>query len=123
MLLDKNGGHEKNNSSVFWTNFQHKCFKWQNIYVTKVPTIANINVYVVSTPTNADLIVYKAPSPIYPGVNENTGIWYFVNNQTMADETIYYVETPTIADLKIYFTNIPTQAGWQNDKKKNLIKN
>lgn len=93
----------------------------QKIYVTDVPTVANLKVYVVNSPVNADLTVYKANSPIYPGVDENEGIWYFVNMRTTADKTIYFVSNPTIADLKIYFTTIPTAAGWRTPSKRPLL--
>lgn len=95
--------------------------KAQIIYTTETPTTANLNVYVVTTPTIADLIVYKAPNQIYPGVSGNEGIWYFTSIPTIADKTIYFVNTPTIADLKIYYTEIPTEAGWQNESKKHLM--
>lgn len=93
----------------------------QQIYVTETPTTAQVKVYVVNTPTIADLVVYKANSPVYPGVNQNEGIWYFVSTPTIANKTIYYVETPTIADLQIYFTEVPTIAGWRNPNKRQLM--
>ena len=93
----------------------------QNVYITEVPTVADVKVYVTSTPTIADVIVYKAPSAIYPGIDENKGIWRFVDIQTIANKTIFYTDVPTIADLKVYFTNDPMRAGWIDDSKKKLM--
>lgn len=94
----------------------------QNIYVTNVQPIANIKVFETSVSVQADIIVFKAPSPIYPGIDQNEGIWYFTEVQTLANKIICYTQTPVTADLIVYYTDIPTLAGWQNINKKELLK-
>lgn len=93
----------------------------QTVYATEVQAIADVKVYVVEAQSLADLVVYKANSSIYPGINQNEGIWYFTNNQIEADKIITYVQSPALADLKIYFTTVPMIAGWQNPQKKYLM--
>lgn len=94
----------------------------QTIYVTDIPTIANIRVFETINSVQADIIVYKAPSPIYPGINQNDGIWYFTDVQTLANKIIYYTDSSVTADLIVYYTNVPTLAGWQNIEKRNMFK-
>lgn len=105
--------------SLFWASEM----KAQIVYETQYQTTANVIVYVTDISTIADLIVYKAPFQIYPGVNENEGIWYFTSYQTIANKIIYFTQYQTIADLIICYTDIPTVAGWQNPYKKKLMDN
>lgn len=97
------------------------CLFSQNIYVTDIPSISEVKVYVTSITDLADLIVYKAPMPSFWGLDQNTGIWYFVSVPELANKIINYVQIPDLADLTVYFTDFPDLAGWQNSQKKYLL--
>ena len=78
----------------------------------------DVKIYEVTGDIFADVVVYKAPNSIFTGINNNTGVWYFTDNPSVANIKVGYVSSGIFADIKVYYTTSNIFAHWNNEEKR-----
>jgi hypothetical protein len=94
---------------LFATMFCIMQLNSQVVYVTEWKSEATLKVYVSDSPADADIIVYK--SEWKSEAEPESGIWYFTEWKTEADQLIYFTEWRSEADVVICYTNYKSEAG------------
>jgi len=80
---------------------------------------ASIKVWAVDKPEDADLLVYF----VYEAKDvTKVGYWMEVPTPKEAQVLLIFVDDEKLANLRICLVDYPEQAGWRNEKKKNLLK-
>lgn len=92
----------------------------QVVYKTQFVEDANVKVYVTQYKQEADVVVFK--TPFIHNADGNSGCWYFTPYQGEANKRIFFMPSKDNSNLIIYWTNNKDEAGWQNKKKKYLMK-
>lgn len=96
------------------------CARAQKIFISENKITADVTVFVVNRESRADLLVYVTDRSYTSGLDNNEGIWYFVERRYQADKTIAYGSEYN-SDLKIMFTDKKYRAGWRNEEKRHLL--
>ncbi|HTO14378.1 MAG TPA: DUF6150 family protein [Edaphocola sp.] len=90
----------------------------QFIYETESKSEAEVKVYVSKWKSEADLIVYK--SEWKSGASGNKGIWYYTKWKSEGKK-VYFTKWKSEADIVVYFSDWKSEAGWKNEKNKQLL--
>jgi hypothetical protein len=78
------------------------------VYVQTVQSRANFLVYIEEDEYLANLRVFKETNKL---LANQSGIWYFSDNEGFADFSIFFVTERSKADFIIYYTNSEFFAG------------
>lgn len=92
----------------------------QSVYPVDSEKKADLKLFMVSNVNQADLCIYDVKNEIFTDIN--SGKWYFINNENLAEKKVYFVDSEKKADIKIYFVNNENQAGWKNKSKDYLMR-
>jgi hypothetical protein len=80
---------------------------------------ASVKVWAVDKPEDADLLVYF----VYEAKDvTKVGYWMEVATPKEAQVLLIFVDDENLANLRICLVDYPEQAGWRNEKKKDLLK-
>ena len=91
----------------------------QRFYEVSTIDSAKVKIYAVDTPEQADLLVYF----VYEAKDvTQVGFWMEVASPKEAQVLLIFVDDESLADIKICLVDLPEQAGWRNESKKDLLK-
>jgi len=79
-----------------------------SVYETLTKQGADFWVYEEESEAFADFLVYEEENKLYA---DQPGVWFFVENEGLADFLIYFTKEKSEADFVLYFTDSSTFAG------------
>ncbi len=79
-----------------------------SVYETPTKQGADFWVYEEESEAFADMLIFEEENKLYA---TEPGIWYFVDNNGLADFTVYFTKEKSEADFVVYFTGSTTFAG------------
>ena len=81
-----------------------------SVYETPTKQGADFWVFEEESEAFADMFIFEEENRLYA---DQPGIWFFVDNISLADFSIYFTKEKSEADFVVYFTESITFAGCQ----------
>jgi hypothetical protein len=88
------------------------------LFRTDIASEADLKVFVTDIRPEAHLIVYETTDE---WIATEDPIWCYTDVRSMASRSVYFTSSPLEADLIIFKTDVPSDAGWADSTKSDLL--